>query len=123
MTATNFILEANRLGCEVLTDGERVGLRGPREVLERLQPELGRLKPELLKVLRDGTAAEGCACICCRPGLWPDGYEDVVGTWPREVRTAFKGAVAARVASGMDESAAKRLSYDELRGELGRQKR
>ncbi len=79
VTATDFIREVEALGCELLTDGERVGLRGPGEALARLRPDLARLKPELLRVLRDGTLAgdpwpagiprprvkPGCDCPAC----------------------------------------------------------
>ncbi|MDF1551676.1 MAG: hypothetical protein P1P84_01380 [Deferrisomatales bacterium] len=50
-TAADFLKEARRLGCEVLTAGDRVGLRGPQEAVEQLTPHLGRLKAELLALL------------------------------------------------------------------------
>jgi hypothetical protein len=49
--AADFLKEARRLGCAVLVDSGRVGLRGPAEAVERLTPHLRRLKAELLDLL------------------------------------------------------------------------
>jgi hypothetical protein len=113
VTARDFLAEADRLGCEVLTDGKRVGLRGPRAALTQLTRDLERLKPDLLRVLRDGTTdrSEGCACLVCRPDLWPEGFEEVVATWPKRDQRRFAEAVRVRRNAGLPSEQAERLSY------------
>lgn len=75
-TATDFLREAERAGCRVLTDGARVGLKGPADAVARLRPDLGRLKPDLLRVLTPADPApphdaEPLAKTPPAPGLPP----------------------------------------------------
>ena len=50
-TAEDFLEEAQRLGCVVLTSGDRVGLRGPQAAVAQLTPHLRLHKPALLRLL------------------------------------------------------------------------
>lgn len=122
MTASDFLREAERLGCEVLVDGPRVGLRGPPDAVAGLRAALGRLKPEILRLLRDGTAG-GCACIVCRPGLWPKGFLEVTETWPAKYRARFEDGARAREAAGADSETARSLGYQAALAALNRDHR
>lgn len=52
------IFEAARAaGVEVLTDGQRIGLRGPREAVQRLRPLVALHRGELLALLAASPAA------------------------------------------------------------------
>ena len=53
MTAAALLATCARLGVTLTVEGEGIRVRGPARVRDQLLPEIRRLKPELLKVLRE----------------------------------------------------------------------
>ena len=69
MTAAALLAICARLGITLAVEGSGIRVRGPRPAREELLPEIRRLKPELVKVLRQS------AC----PG--PTWQKDWRGQW------------------------------------------
>ncbi len=114
MNAAEVLTLVENAGGSVEVDGaDRLRLRAPAPLPEELVEEVRRKKPEILRVLRDGTggADQGCGCLVCRPDLWPNGYEEAVSAWPARDRARYQEAVQARVNAGLSLEQAQRLSY------------
>lgn len=113
MNAAALLERVEKAGGEVVVDGETLRLRASAPLPDTLVEEIRQRKSELLRVLRDGRPGtdQGCGCIVCRPDLWPNGYEDVVSTWPRRAQARFREAVRTRQNAGIPLPDAQRLSY------------
>jgi len=69
MTAAALLAACARLGITLTVEGKGIRVRGPAHVRDQMLPEIRRLKPELLKVLREA----GC------PG--PTWHKNWRGQW------------------------------------------
>jgi hypothetical protein len=57
MTPTAIIRRAAELGLSIQPDGENLRVRGPREAIAEIAPAIAANKPEILRVLGGGEAA------------------------------------------------------------------
>lgn len=106
MTARELLWEAIAAGVEVVTDGARVGLRGPRRQVERLHPHLAEAKADLLRLLRPDFTAP------CPPDVAR--IREIVRSWPASFAIGWAELVLSAMVAGRDQHDAERLAYAPL---------
>ncbi len=115
MTARDLLNEVTVRGIRLeVMEGGRLKVSAPEGALSpELVEGLRKRKAEVIRLLADGTGstADGCPCLLCSPWRWPNGFQQVVETWPERWQRTFKEGVQARLAAGVDPETARRAAY------------